>query len=71
MRTLSNIDYDITLLDWLRTNLKLKGTKEGCAEGDCGACSVLVHDGSNSEVRPINSCLVRVGQVVGKGVITV
>ena len=71
MQTLSNIDYDITLLDWLRTNLKLKGTKEGCAEGDCGACSVLVHDGSNSEVRPINSCLVRVGQVVGKGVITV
>ena len=71
MRTLSNIDYDITLLDWLRTNLKLKGTKEGCAEGDCGACSVLVHDGSNSEVRPINSCLVRVGQVVGKGVVTV
>ena len=71
MRTLSNIDYDITLLDWLRTNLKLKGTKEGCAEGDCGACSVLVHDGSNSEVRPINSCLVRVGQVIGKGVITV
>ena len=71
IRTLSNIDYDITLLDWLRTNLKLKGTKEGCAEGDCGACSVLVHDGSNSEVRPINSCLVRVGQVVGKGVITV
>jgi xanthine dehydrogenase small subunit len=46
----------------------MTGTKEGCAEGDCGACSVLVHDGSNSEVRPINSCLVRVGQVVGKGV---
>lgn len=70
-RLLSNIDHDITLLDWLRTNQKLKGTKEGCAEGDCGACSVLVHDGLNSEVKPINSCLVRLGQVVGKGIITV
>ena len=70
-RLLTNIDHDITLLDWLRTNQKLKGTKEGCAEGDCGACSVLVHDGLNSEVKPINSCLVRLGQVVGKGIITV
>ena len=68
---ISNVDHDITVLDLIRTNLKLSGTKEGCAEGDCGACSILVHDGLSSEFKPINSCLVRVGQVVGRGIVTI
>ena len=68
---ISNVDHDITVLDLIRTNLKLSGTKEGCAEGDCGACSILVHDGLSSELKPINSCLVRVGQVVGRGIVTI
>ena len=68
---ISNVDHDITVLDFIRTNLKLSGTKEGCAEGDCGACSILLHDGLSSELKPINSCLVRVGQVVGKGIVTI
>jgi carbon-monoxide dehydrogenase small subunit len=53
------------LLDVLRHQLGLTGTKEGCGEGECGACSVLV-DG-----ELVNSCLVPVGQVVGASIETV
>ncbi len=53
------------LLDVLRENLGLTGTKEGCGEGECGACSVLV----DGEV--VDSCLVAVGQVANCRVVTV
>jgi carbon-monoxide dehydrogenase small subunit len=53
------------LLDVLREDLALTGTKEGCGEGECGACTVLV-DGA-----PVDSCLVPVCQVAGAAVRTV
>ena len=53
------------LLDVLREDLGKTGTKEGCGEGECGACSVLI----DGEV--VDSCLVAVGQVEGRNVITV
>ena len=53
------------LLDVLREDLRATGTKEGCGEGECGACSVLI----DGEV--VDSCLVAVGQVEGRQVTTV
>ena len=53
------------LLDVLRAELQLTGTKEGCGEGECGACSVLL----NGEL--VNSCLVPVAQVNGAEITTI
>ncbi len=53
------------LLDLLRGELGLTGTKEGCGEGECGACTVLLNG------RPVNSCLVMAAKAEGAHVLTV
>ncbi len=53
------------LLDVLREDFELTGTKEGCGEGECGACTVIL-DG-----EPVNSCLIPVAQAEGSRVLTV
>ncbi|NRG18816.1 xanthine dehydrogenase small subunit [Rhizobiales bacterium] len=62
-----------TVLDYLRLNRGLKGTKEGCAEGDCGACTVALGrvEGERVTYRPINSCILFLGQVDGAELVTV
>ena len=62
-----------TVLDWLRTERALTGTKEGCAEGDCGACTVVlgIPDGAGMRYEAVNSCLMAVPQLAGKALITI
>ncbi len=57
-----------TVLEWLRASGRV-GTKEGCAEGDCGACSVVIVE--NGAIRAINSCLVLLPQIARREIFTV
>ena len=58
-----------TLLNWLRYDLALTGSKEGCAEGDCGACTVAILDGETW--RPVCACIQLLGMLHGQSVVTV
>ncbi|MEN9799852.1 MAG: hypothetical protein RL653_3549 [Pseudomonadota bacterium] len=71
---LSGIAPTTTLLRYLRDNQRMTGTKEGCAEGDCGACTVVVveEDGQGRPAyRAVNSCLLLLPMLQGKRVYTV
>ena len=70
---LRDVKPDATLLDWLRLHRSLKGTKEGCAEGDCGACTVLVGRlGSNGLVyEGVNACIRFLGSLDGCHIVTI
>ena len=63
-------DPTLTLLDWLRVDRRLTGTKEGCAEGDCGACTVMAVDPSGHP-RAINACITFLPMIDGMSLVTV
>jgi len=62
---LSEADLQISLLDFIREELNLTGTKNGCGTGACGACTVLIDDAAR------RSCLTKLGSVVGKRITTI
>jgi xanthine dehydrogenase small subunit len=67
----SDVPPTLTLLRYLRDEIQMKGTKEGCAEGDCGACTVVVLNEEDQSYRSINSCLLLVPMLHGKSLFTV
>ena len=71
---IATADPNLTLLEYLRNTLKLTGTKEGCASGDCGACTVVCVDLDEKQqlrYRQINSCITLLNSLHGRRIITV
>ena len=66
---LTDPDPTQTLLDWLRTKNGLTGTKEGCNEGDCGACTVMVSE--PGRITALNACILFLPQLHGRAIHTV
>ncbi|MFC5068733.1 xanthine dehydrogenase small subunit [Flaviflagellibacter deserti] len=60
-----------TVLDYIRDHLHLTGTKEGCAEGDCGACTVAILKPGSTRWEAVNSCIMLVPQLDGCAIRTV
>ncbi|TCO81914.1 xanthine dehydrogenase small subunit [Plasticicumulans lactativorans] len=73
VHTVTGIDPTTTVLQYLREHLGRTGTKEGCAEGDCGACTVVLAELRDGRVQylPINACIRFVATLDGKELITV
>ena len=63
----------MVLLDFIRYHQHLMGTKIGCREGDCGACTVLVGELSNDELQyqTVTCCLMPIGNAAGKHIVTI
>jgi xanthine dehydrogenase small subunit len=70
---LETVDPTLTVLEWLRRRAFRRGTKEGCAEGDCGACSVIVAEPENGRLRyrAVNACIRFVATLDGCQLLTV
>jgi xanthine dehydrogenase small subunit len=70
--TLGNVPPDRTLLEVLREDLHLSATKEGCGEGDCGACTVVLAEavGGQLQYKAVNSCIRLAHSVAGMAVFT-
>jgi xanthine dehydrogenase small subunit len=75
-KKLKDADPNLSILDWLRNVMRLTGTKEGCASGDCGACTVVIGSpdvAQSGQLRydSVNSCIALVGSLHGKHLVTV
>ena len=70
---LSDFDPNTTVLNYIRDHKNLRGTKEGCGSGDCGACTAVIAelDGKNLKYRSINTCIMFLYSLQGKQLITV
>ncbi len=71
---IDELDPNTTVLDYLREHLGRTGTKEGCASGDCGACTVVVARASADKPlqhRSINACITPIGNIHGQQLLTV
>jgi xanthine dehydrogenase small subunit len=73
VRQLAGVDPTLTVLNLLRYELRRTGTKEGCAEGDCGACTVALAelDGAGVRVRAVNACILFAPMLDGRALFTV
>ncbi len=71
--SLSDMSPRQTLLDWIRLQAGALGTKEGCNEGDCGACTVVLARLKDGQIvhEPVNACILLLGQVHGAEVLTI
>jgi xanthine dehydrogenase small subunit len=72
-REVAGADPTRTLLEWLREDARRTGTKEGCAEGDCGACTVVVGELEGGAVRwrAVNACILFLPVLDGRAIVTV
>ncbi len=70
---IKNPDPNQTILSYIRTELKKTGTKEGCSEGGCGACTIVLGELDNNEIKysSINSCISFVPSLSGKQLLIV
>jgi xanthine dehydrogenase small subunit len=73
VRQLDGVDPTLTVLDWLRGGERRCGSKEGCREGDCGACTVVLAELHRGELRyrAVNACILFVPALDGKALLTV